>query len=72
MSTALKNVVPLSQQRDFIKHFQVLAKEWDWEPLKWSLTYDLIHKGQIGSWHLYRWVKSVRKRIAKFGGGAMS
>ena len=72
MSTALKNVVPLSQQRDFIKHFQVRAKEWDWEPLKWSLTYDLIHKGQIGSWHLYRWVKSIRKRIAKFGGGAMS
>ena len=68
MSTALKNVVPLSQQRDFIKHFQVRAKEWDWEPLKWSLTYDLIHKGQIGSWHLYRWVKSIRKRIAKLGG----
>ncbi len=69
MTTALRNVVPLSQHSEFICYFQRRAAEWDWEPLKWSLTYDLIHKGQIGSWYIYRWVKSIRKRIAKLGGG---
>ena len=71
MSTALRNVVPLPQHSEFIQQFQTRALEWDWEPLKWSLTYDLIHKGRVGSWNLYRWVKSIRKRVVNFqaGGG---
>ena len=73
MTTALRNVVPPSQRSEFIQYFQTRAQEWDRKPLRWSLTYDLIHKGRIGSWNLYRWVKSIRKRIAKLGvwGGAV-